>query len=67
MPLYGIRSLGENEDWDEEEEDEMILELREVWRQSTSTVSVLEDTGDSLDGEDTEEIKVVIELKQHVN
>ena len=51
----------------EEEEDEMILELREVWRQSTSTVSVLEDTGDSLDGEDTEEIKVVIELKQHVN
>lgn len=49
------------DDWDEEE-DEMILELREVWRQSTSTVSILEDTGDSLDGEDTEEIKVLIIL-----
>ena len=36
----------------------MILELREVWRQSTATVSLLEESGDSLDGEDTEQIKV---------
>ena len=57
-PYNGLIFTDEEEEWDEEEEDEMILELREVWRQSTNTVSLLEESGDSLDGEDTEQIKV---------
>ena len=57
-PYNGLIFTDDEEEWDEEEEDEMILELREVWRQSTATVSLLEESGDSLDGEDTEQIKV---------
>ena len=43
--------LGE---WSEEEESEEIIELREVFRQSIVT----EEVNDSLDNDDTEEIKV---------
>lgn len=48
----------EEEEWEEEEEDEMILELREVWRQSTTTSIIIDESGDSLDCNDTDEIKV---------
>ena len=38
--------------------DEEVLELREVLQKSRVTVSLLDESGDSLDGEDNEHIKV---------
>jgi hypothetical protein len=57
----------ERED-EEEDDDEMILELREVLHQST-TISLIEETNnDSLDGDDSEEIRSKLRaLREYVN
>lgn len=36
----------------------MILELREIYRQSVTTTFSFDESGDSLDADNTEEIKV---------
>ena len=63
MTIIKIRSPEEteDEDWDEEEVDEELTELREVLEKSRVTVSYLEESGDSLDNEDNEMIKVLAE------
>ena len=48
----------DDDEWDEEEVDEEIMELREVLERSKYTISYLEESGDSLDQEDNEMIKV---------
>lgn len=57
MPNIILDDDSESE-WDEEEMDEEIMEIREVLERSRVTVSYLEESSDSLDHEDNELIKV---------
>lgn len=51
--------FSDEEEWEAEveEEDSLVEEFREVWHLS-HTVTTLDDTGDSLDNDDSEQIRV---------